>query len=176
MTPASLHGELLQRISSCSLAFGSSLSGPFNIRPMLTVSRRLGGISPRWGFLSLLFLSVIWLNRQFRCWVDFLRLCLVALCLLHFLPILWFRLGRLPLVVFQSSLLVFWYPTLNISLRQNINLTLLVFRCLVLLLQALRCLVLSFPIPGLKFLSLCNFLPRGLHSPHHPLLCQYFPR
>ena len=54
MRSASLHGALMRRSGSCSLAFGSLLGGPFRIQLMLTVSGFLGGVYPHWGFTFLL--------------------------------------------------------------------------------------------------------------------------
>ena len=100
--PELLHGKLLQRSGSCSHDSGSSLNSLFHIRPVLTVSRSLGGRSPHRGFLSLIRLSEIQRHRQFRFWVDFPRLWLGSLCLLHFMPLLRFWLGQLSLVEFIS--------------------------------------------------------------------------
>ena len=90
MTHAPLHGALFQRSGSCSLASGSSLEGTLRLRPVLMVSRSLDDRYPHRGFLSLLRFPAIHHRRQFCCWVDFPCMCLGGLCLLHFLPLLWF--------------------------------------------------------------------------------------
>ena len=119
MTPASLHGELLRRGGSCNLDSGSSLVGPSHIRPVLTASRRLDDWPCHRGFLSLIHLPVIRRHQQFRCWIDFPLMCLdfPLLWLGHFLPLLWFRMARLTLVAFLSSILGFRYLTLNRSIH-----------------------------------------------------------